>query len=115
MHLIDTSDIHVFSHCISAPPLAEAQRYSTSNLHGDVLKICGGIIFDFYPGLPQYLVYRGYIQRGSGLQVSNLPQTDVYLLFHGYSSAVKLSVSNLNTLIFARWLVKVGSLIIHES
>ena len=61
MHFIDTSDIHVFAHCISAPLLAEAQRYSTSNLHGDMLKICDGIIFDFYPGLPQYLVYRSKV------------------------------------------------------
>ena len=115
MHFIDTSDIHVFAHYISAPPLAEAQRYSVSNLHSDVLKIYDGIILDFYPGLPQYLVCRSKVTfKGAlaGLQVSNLPQTDVYLLFHGYSSAVKLSVS---TLIFARWLVKVGSLIIHES
>ena len=43
MHFIDTSDIHVFTRHVLAPPLAEAQRYS---------EIRDRIIFDFYPGLP---------------------------------------------------------------
>ena len=32
MHFIDAADIHVFTHCVKAPPLAEAQHHSASNL-----------------------------------------------------------------------------------
>ena len=77
MHFIDTSDIYVFAHCIPAPPLAEAQRYSASKLHGDMLKICNGIIFDFYPRLPQYLVCRSKVTfKGSSWAISFESATD---------------------------------------
>ena len=74
MHCVDVLGIHVSTQCVYALHLMEVMCYSVFE-HGNAIKKCNRIIFDFYMKLSHM-----YICTVSEPQVSEVPQVSQFTL-----------------------------------